>query len=774
MIKDPESSNLLDTIQEFKPPKVQAENVVYELHSLGWKAFQNLCVTITREMWGQTVQGFFDSNDGGRDGAFYGSWQTKNGELFAGSFVVQCKFTSILNKQIKPSDLGDELEKVTCLAARGLADNYFLFTNAHLQGTSAEEISTMFQKVPGIKRCVVYGSESISQFIRESSRLRMLVPRVYGLGDLSQIFDERAYDQAREILSALGDDLAKFVITDAYTRSAKALVDHGFVLLLGEPACGKSTIAAALAVGALDEWECSILKIRDAEDFVKHSNSNEPKQFFWVDDAFGPTQFDWSMANGWNRAFPHIQAAIRRGARVVFTSRDHIYRSARQHLKESALPIIKESQVVIQVENLTKEEREQILYNHIRLGSQPKEFKTKLKEFLPTVAVHSQFSPEIARRLGNPAFTEQLHISKFYLDDFVAHPLDLLCEIIRTIDADSRSALALVFMRAGILPSPIQMTKEEENAVKLLGGSLAGIRTAVNSFNGSLLLQSMQEGNYVWRFKHPTIRDAFAVLVAEDRELMDIYLAGTPIERLFQEISCGNVGMEGVKVIVPSDRYDAFMVRIESFGSKRENKDSLHRFLASRCERDFLARYIARYPQFISQLKISSYFYAISDIDVLVRLHQFNLLHETTRQSAVKIIRELAIETPDAGFLRKGMRELFTEDELKDICEQVRQVLLPTLSDVISDWRGNYDSDHNEPEDYFSELTSALQDYRDEFVDDQEAVAYLENAMTKIQEVINDLNADKPSKDDSGDFYGSSSSSEEHDSSRSIFDDVDH
>ncbi len=66
----------------------------------------------------------------------------------------------------------------------------------------------------------------------------MLVPRVYGLGDLTQILDERAYAQATEILSALGDDLAKFVITDAYRNSARALIDHGFVLLLGEPACG--------------------------------------------------------------------------------------------------------------------------------------------------------------------------------------------------------------------------------------------------------------------------------------------------------------------------------------------------------------------------------------------------------------------------------------------------------------------------------------------------------------------------------------------------------
>lgn len=187
----------------------------------------------------------------------------------------------------------------------------------------------------------------------------MLVPRVYGLGDLGQILDERAYAQGQEILSALGDDLAKFVITDPYRRSAKALVDHGFVLLLGEPACGKSTIAAALALGALDQWGCFTLKLRGPDDFVQHSNPHEPKQFFWIDDAFGATQLDLQATARWNQVFPHMQAALRRGAKVVFTSRDYIYRSARNFLKESALPVLQESQVVIHVEQLTKDEREQ-------------------------------------------------------------------------------------------------------------------------------------------------------------------------------------------------------------------------------------------------------------------------------------------------------------------------------------------------------------------------------------------------------------------------------
>ena len=760
-------------MSEQKQPKVQAGEVTYELHSLGWKAFQNLCATITGEIWGQVVQTFFDSRDGGRDGAFHGTWKHVKGESFQGTFTAQCKFTAKADKSIQLSDLKDELTKARRLASRGLADNYILFTNARLTGTTEEQIREAFEAIPGIIRFAAYGSDRISQIIRESPRLRMLVPRVYGLGDLGQILDERGYAQAREILSALGDDLAKFVITEAYRQSAKALVEHGFVLLLGEPACGKSTIAAALAMGALDEWGCSTVKVRDADDLVKHSNPHEPKQFFWVDDAFGATQFDWASAVAWNRSFPHIHAAIRRGARVLFTSRDYIYRSARLHLKESALPVIKESQVVIQVEHLTREEREQILYNHLRLGTQRREFKRQLKPFLPNVAAHPRFSPEIARRLGDPMFTKQLIVSKKSLDDFVSHPLELLCEIIRTIDSESRSALALIFMRGGMLPSPVEMTADEQHAVSLLGGSIGGVRAALDALKGSLLIHSLQAGGHVWRFKHPTIRDSFAALIAEDLELMDIYLAGTPIEALMREVSCGDVGIQGVKVIVPSGRFVTVMARIATLDTKnRERKRALHRFLASRCNREFLTNYITRYPGLLSNLRVSSSLSAVSDVDVIVRLHEFGLLPEQQRLNVVATIKELAVDTPDAGFLREGIRKIFTQNELVDILEYVRTTLLPNLNGHVDDLRGDYDRDYD-PEDHFAEMKWALESYRKEFTSNPEALEFITSSLALIEVVIEDLRSEYFPEPDSDDYYGRGSIGGGRDGSRSIFDDVD-
>lgn len=159
---------------------------MYELHNLGWHSFQQLCLTIAREVLGQSVESFLDSNDGGRDGAFAGRWSPTGNENLSGQFVIQCKFTSKNNYALRPSDVSDEVAKVRRLVEQSRCDSYVLLTNAGVSGTQTEEVENLF-KAAGAKHVVVLGSTWICQQIRENKRLRMLVPRVYGLGDLSQI-----------------------------------------------------------------------------------------------------------------------------------------------------------------------------------------------------------------------------------------------------------------------------------------------------------------------------------------------------------------------------------------------------------------------------------------------------------------------------------------------------------------------------------------------------------------------------------------------------------
>lgn len=68
---------------------VHATEPNYELHTLGWKAFQDLSATILAEVLGQTIEQFLPTHDGCRDGSFYGAWSNLAEGGVKGSYTVQ-------------------------------------------------------------------------------------------------------------------------------------------------------------------------------------------------------------------------------------------------------------------------------------------------------------------------------------------------------------------------------------------------------------------------------------------------------------------------------------------------------------------------------------------------------------------------------------------------------------------------------------------------------------------------------------------------------------
>ena len=284
---------------------------------------------------------------------------------------------------------------------------YVLMTNARLTARTEEKIDEELRH-RGIRQCLVLGSTWINETIAESPRLRMLVPRLYGLGDLTQILDERAYQQAQAVLESMRTDLAKLVRTTTYEKAARALDQHGFVLLTGAPATGKTTIAGQLALAAADVFDTHVVMLDDAAQFADRWNPNE-RQLFWLDDAFGATQLTPYLAQSWQRITPKVRSAIDGGSKFVLTTRSYILIQALVHLKAGSFPLLDTSQVVVDVTDLTPSDRRQILYNHLKHGRQPKSFLQELIPQLEAAADHPGFTPELARRLAEPTFTARLN-----------------------------------------------------------------------------------------------------------------------------------------------------------------------------------------------------------------------------------------------------------------------------------------------------------------------------------------------------------------------------
>lgn len=671
--------------------------VDYEIHRLGWKAFQDLCIALVEERLQRPVQTFLPTNDAGRDGAFLGSWDA----IDAKESTIQCKFTSESKSNLSLSMLADELPKAQRLAAMGLAQDYIILTNHTVTGASEAIIKTAFQSV-GVGRCRVFHRDWILGRIKESSRLRMMVPRLYGLIDISAVLDGRAYQQAQLILSEMGDNLQKLVVTEAHRKSVRAISQYNFVLLLGAPAAGKSTIGASLAVGAGDIWKLGTIKSTSPEHLQAHLDP-AGGQFIWIDDAWGSTQYQRGRAEGWNQIFPLMQGAMKRGTRFLITSRDYIWQEARKDLKIQALPVLGKSQVVINVHQLTTEEKARILYNHLKMGDQTEEYRLLVRPVLPSLAKRVDFLPESARRLGTRIFTEQLYVNYVGLHEFFEKPMEFLKQTIENLSDDCRGSIALVFLNGGKVRSPVSSEAISKPATAF-GVPAAKIREQLEALNGSLLnLAEDEEGPY-WTYRHPTVSDAFSAYVASSPELVEIYLRGARPDSIVSEVVCAGIQIRGAQVVVPDSLHELLADRIASLKNV-----ALARFISFRSNKSFAKRLVALRPDILKRIEFfSAPFKDDLDVDLLVALHRFEMLDEDRRLEFVDEVRIAAVEEADDSFLdHEGIASVLTPAERDEVLDAVKIELLENIGSLVDRLKDDWD-DENDPDGHFETLLSAV------------------------------------------------------------------
>ena len=115
---------------------------------------------------------------------------------------------------------------------------------------------------------------------------------------------------------------------------------------------------------------------------------------------------------------------------------------------------------------------------------------------------------------------------------------------------------------------------------------------------------------------------------------------------------------------------------------------------------------------------------------------------------------------------------MFTPEEFKEALDHIRSILLLDLDGCVDTWRQNY-SKGDDPENYFSELESALKEYREEFAEDASMVDFINRGLEAIDQNIEELRLDMPDESNTGGYHADTEHRGESGGSRSIFDDVD-
>lgn len=357
-----------------------------------------------------------------------------------------------------------------------------------------------------------------------------------------------------------------------------------------------------------------------------------------------------------------------------------------------------------------------------------------------------------------------------------------LQEVLRGLDSHSKAALALIYMRNDRLESPVELQKSEEQALERLGSDLGGCITALEVLNGSLVQHTHASGDSIWRFKHPTIGDAYAAILVLSPDLLGIYVQGSTTEKLIEQVTCGDVGIKNA-VIIPKALFPLMLRRLSEVSTTNAYKDAwlakwaarsgLQGFLTRRCSKAFLTLYLETNLDLLERVsKPGLLLNTVPEVDLAVRLHEFGLLPEERRKQFITTVSEYALQGEDLYALQDaGIQSVFEDHEFEELTVRVRTELLPRLNDVLSDWQGNRGSDES-PDEHMQPLLDSFEALKRLFDEDEDAVKIVERETRRAAEWIAEHMPEEPDAKRSR-ILGGGQAPDPLQGDRSIFDDID-
>lgn len=726
-----------------------------------------------------------EAKDGGQDAVFLIS---ATGEDVSPTGTVQVKYSSDAKRTLKLSDLSPEIEKLKELLAAGEADTYVFVTNMSASAPNAKALRDRLKEL-GVKSPHVWSKEQVTLTIKSSPRLRALVPQVYGLGDLSSILDLRAIEQTKAILKGWLPKLKSYVPTNAHNRAVRILDKHGIVLLLGNPASGKSTIGAILSTMAVEDEDHSVIQISTPQEFVQHWNPDDKNRFFWIDDAFGTNVVDPGSVQQWAKEFSKVTAAINGGNRFLFTSRSYIYNAAHGKLGSRNLALFRTRDAVVNVGELTKLEKGQILYNHIKHGDQKDDWKSKAKGHLASILEVPNFLPGISERLGNPDFTKKLAHTEKSLCAFMAEPEEHLIDILKELEKEQFAALALIYVHRGRLSSDTPDPDATKAIEESTGCSFSAIVERLPELAGSFTRIHSEGSGLEWGFEHPTIADAITTIMDEKPNMSGAIIRGAPIEKVMKEFVCAEVPDAQNAAKIPKSMNGVLNLRLKDAPDTYGINGDLFDFLAHRASDDVV---VEQFESHLCLMDRRTYSYSRASYDsrysMAARAYRLGVLEPSDRSTISEELFERAVSNFDLTCLcNADLLAMMEPKALVALGVSMTLKITNEFEDVLSEKRGDIDLDAD-VEDQFDNISSGLL-VLEEFLEDHDTPENgeiwslaKEQLAEEIAEVSDEQETYRAEQETEGDWEVFATSkpdisddeqTEEASKARSIFDDID-
>lgn len=506
----------------------------YDFSKLNDREFEALGASVIGKILNKRIETFKAGRDGGVDGRFW-IGNKKEG-------IIQCKhyietpYNSLLSK-LK----SEEVAKVKKLNP----EKYIFITSKKLSRLNKQEIKKIFH--PFIEReDDIFGKEDLTNFLSKKENQDIVEQNlklwITSASVLDLIHNNAIKGRSESTIREIEEKSYKYAVTENHKKGLKILEENNVVIMTGEPGIGKTTLADNLALyyTAKGYEFCDIEEnISEAENLFREKEKK--KILFYCDDFLGSNLYD--AIN--NKRDSHIVKFINRvckdnSKKFILTSRTNILNKAYSLSHRFQNGKIRDNEFLLRVENLTKIDKAQILYNHIYHSKLNKEYLDKIykdKRYKDIIA-HRNFNPRIIEfvtdniRVGNTIPDDYWEYIKNNLDE----PEDIWADYFQNQTDDCIRALTFLTVFNNGKISEEDLRYSYNNFLKIhtvnLGDSSDKSFEAIRKLATKSLLNRNQIGDqkYEYVLFNPSITDFILSAYSDESELISNILKSLETE----------------------------------------------------------------------------------------------------------------------------------------------------------------------------------------------------------------------------------------------------
>ena len=418
----------------------------YDFAQLNDKEFEALSLDLLRKKEGIDIERFKSGKDAGVDGRFFSSG---NNEV-----IIQCKhwYRSGLGKLINMLEK-TELGKVKKLKP----ERYILVLSLELSRKNKTKIMSIF--APYIRTASdILGKEDINDLIARNPVIERRHYKLWfcSINVLSHILNRDVVGNSQHKLEEIKKNLSLYAMTPDFEKAKNRLENSHTVIITGEPGVGKTTLSNQLALDYISQG-FKFIYINESMVEAERLYQETTKQVFYFDDFLGRNYFLALQRNEDSRILNFIKRV--RGnkyKRFILTSRTIILNRGKQVSELFNIDNLDKDKYEVQIENFSRFDKAQILYNHIWFSDLTKKMINVLyydKRYIKVID-HQNYNPRLISFFTDSQKVSQLDDGSYwrYIEQSLANPSVIWEHMFNNqLESLSRRIIHLIVINGGVI-----------------------------------------------------------------------------------------------------------------------------------------------------------------------------------------------------------------------------------------------------------------------------------------------------------------------------------